>query len=61
MADTRGHNEVMKEDMEYHEDRRAHERRVRFRLESKQYSGENLIDQWYEPEADSILYKVHPR
>jgi len=50
------HNEGMKVDVECYAGRKADERPIRFRLEGKQYSVEDVMDQWYEP--DSILYKV---
>lgn len=43
-------------DVECYAGRKADERPARFRLEGKQYSVEEVLDQWYEP--DSILYKV---
>ena len=50
------HNEGMKVDVECYAGRKADERPVRFRLEGKQYSVEDVLDQWYEP--DSIFYKL---
>jgi len=46
----------MKVDVECYAGGKADERPVRFRFEGKQYSVEDVIDQWYEP--DSIFYKV---
>ena len=48
----------MKVDVECYAARKADERPVRFRPEGKgkQYSVENVLDQWYE--RDSILYKI---
>jgi len=46
----------MKVDVECYAGRKADERPVRFRLEGKPHSVEDVLDQWYAP--DSILYKV---
>jgi hypothetical protein len=47
---------AMKMDVECYSGRKADERPVRFRLEGRQYSVEEVLDQWYDP--DSIFYKV---
>jgi uncharacterized protein (UPF0128 family) len=48
--------EVMKVDVECYAGRKADERPIRFRLEGKQYSVDDVLDQWYEP--GSIFYKI---
>jgi len=46
----------MKVNVECYAGRKADERPARFRLEGKQYSVEDVLDQWYEP--DTTFYKV---
>ena len=46
----------MKLDVECYSGHKADERPVRFRLDGREYSIHEVLDQWYEPE--SISYKV---
>lgn len=48
--------ELMKLTVECYSGRKADERPVRFQLEGNQYSVEEVLDQWYDPE--SIFYKI---
>jgi hypothetical protein len=46
----------MKLEVECHSGRKADERPARFRLDGRQYTVEEVLDQWYDPE--SISYRV---
>jgi len=46
----------MKLEVECDSGRKGDERPVRFRLDGRQYSVDELLDQWYDPET--ISYKV---
>lgn len=46
----------MKLEVECHSGRKADERPARFRLDARQYTVEEVLDQWYDPE--SISYRV---
>ena len=46
----------MKLEVECYSGHKAEERPARFRLDGRQYSVEDVLDQWYEPE--SISYRV---
>ena len=46
----------MKLEVECHSGLKADERPARFRLDGRQYSVEEVLDQWYDPE--SISYRV---
>ena len=46
----------MKLEVESHSGRKADERPARFRLDGRQYTVEEVLDQWYDPE--SISYRV---
>jgi hypothetical protein len=46
----------MKLEVECHSGRKADERPARFRLDGRQYTVEEVLDQWYDPQ--SISYRV---
>ena len=46
----------MKLDVECYSGRKAEERPLRFRMDGRQYTVEDVLDRWYEPE--SISYRV---
>ena len=47
---------TMKLDVECYSGRKADERPTRFRMDGRQYTVKDVLDQWYDPE--SVFYKV---